>query len=532
MLNRMAVVLNVLRQKDDSFGAELIGLVDAVDGVAGSGVELSESSRALVDELLLQRFLTARGSDVAAELRSLTNRASDTIVAARLARYLDRTAPAPEGGVGWSAWWRPHSLTEEEIAEIRTDAASARVAEAWVATMLADATSHYEAESLLGWLGQFGFDLEDAFIAACERMRGEGRYLQNAGTIVQGALAGNDPPYEAVFEWIEEWHQRVTDASTAEPIEGNAWQAELDYAHQLHLQDRYEEESAIVKTAVEGYVRARRRRGGYAWIRAHRRHDLILSAWADAMLHAKPVVTAEEIDAYFVQVGDDERLRVEGLRVIGECQVSDALEQLHATLRTGSARERRAAVHALSWLTNRAEAVEAIRSAMNDTDEGSQIDLLLSTRDFAFGRDDEPTVMDAVAAQAPSTMRDVFAFAILVLRKASPADQLAAFRRIDPEQVVRLIDNAPLRVAGTLLSIAAHEGYNVAGVAERWLESDDEDQVSAGVDALARLGTVSARARIASVLEHEDYKVRRFAMSRLAARASDEEKRARPGERK
>jgi len=525
MLDRTARALDDLRREDPAFLPLLLGLVDATAAVAGSGVQLSPSTRALVDQRVLETLLSAGEGEVESAIRSLIRRASDAVAAARLARYLDRGEADRDGGrPDWI--WKAPKVAAEEIAAIRADPASARLVAAWVTYVLPDARSYYGTDALLAWLAPFGFALDGAFLDACERMLDILEFFHNSTTVVEGALAGQEPPFDRVFALIEEMDKRIEARQRLRGPEGNPWQAELDYAHQLHLQDRFEEEHAIVKTAVEGYVRARRRREGYGWFADHGRPDLILSAWAAAMEDGDPEPTAEELDAFFATAGDDDELRAKGLRVIGSRRVVAAVPRLTAALHSGTPEQRRGAVDAFNWLRAQASAItDLVLAAMEGLSEGEQVDVLLAAARFDRWPGEGPAVVDLVMERAPDGMQAIFRFASLVHGNTPREDLLVAFRRIPPEQVDRLLETAPLPVAGPLLSCASQEGRDVAAVAERWLLWDEVDAVGFAVEALALVSTPDARAMVARALEHGDYRVRRFALVELAQGASDDERR-------
>ena len=525
MLDRTARALDDLRRQDPAFVPLLLGLVEATDAVAGSGVQLSSSARALVDPLVLEEFLAAGEREVESTLSRLIQLASDALPAARLARYLDRGEVDGEGERRHWMWKAPE-ITAEEIAAIQSDPASARVAAAWVTFLLPDARLYYDAEALLAWLAPFGFAPEEAFLGACERMLDILAFFHNETTVVEGALAGSEPPVGRVFALIEEMDERIERRQRLQGHEGNPWQAELDFTHQLHLQDRFEEEHAIVRDAAEGYVRARRRREGFAWIAEHARPDLILPAWAAAIEHGDPDPTPEELDAFFTAAGDNDRLRAIGLRVIGSHRVVGAVPRLLAALHSGTPEQRQAAVHAFNWLRAPAsDAADLVIGAMEGLEEGEQVDVLIAAAHFDLWPGEGPTVVELVIQRAPADMQPIFQFASLVQRKSPREDLILAFRRIPAEQGDRLLETAPLQVAGPLLSCAAHEGRDVAAVAERWLLWDEVNAVGVAVEALAHVGTPDARAMVTRALEHGDYRVRRFALVALAQGASDDERR-------
>jgi hypothetical protein len=528
-LDRTAAALLRLYEYDPSYLVELIRLIDAINSLAPMSVSLSVCVREEIDKLLIVRLLTTETRAFASAFRDILLRATDQAPIARLVRYLDRGAPKPkrnEDGRGWADFgWRPPALTASEKASLLVESMTQHVLAMWISHIFPFESEDYDANKLLSWLEQFGFDLAPAFLTACDQTAKQRHFLMNADTVFEGAIRTGAPPSK-VFSHIESLDQVIVaernqrDTAAPHPLQG-----ELDFAVQLHLVDELEEEGSAVEHAVKGYVRGRRRLEGCEWIIGHERPDLILRAWAEAMNFAMPKVTVEELDAYFA-LASTPALRARGLRIIGERKVTAGRSWLVEALRTGTLEERESAAHAFRWIANEGQVEAELIAAMTEVDAVGQIELFLAGVELGTYKEDRIDWMRRLRRGAPAVAQDLLAFVTLAKERADGDQLVAAYQRLPVEQVEALLATAPKEIAQLLLSISAHEGRDVTGAAERFLLSDDDNDVCAAIDALGRIGGTSARETIGQMLDHNDYRVRRFAMQTLAKRAMDAAERA------
>jgi HEAT repeat protein len=347
--------------------------------------------------------------------------------------------------------------------------------------------------------------------------------LINGDTVIKCAIISSEtPPYDDIFCQIEKLESLVEEDQKKRGPVVSPWQGELNFYQQLHLQDELEDEGSAVSHAVDGYVRGRRFREGYDWIPPHRRADLIMPAWADAMTFAKPKVTINEVE-FFLTATNSPNMRARVLRVIGEKKIKDGMPHLLSALEIGSLEERESAVRALTWIKDKRDVEDLIAAAMGKSDILGQIDLLMASRELETYKKDSIAVMQRLQQVCPPQSQELINLLILANSDSPGSEILEAFRSVAPDTVTSVMEKAALPIARFLLSVSAHEGRDVTELADRWLVSDNVDDVMAAVDALRRVGTAEARTRIATLTEHQDYKVRRSVMEALASGASDVE---------
>ncbi len=509
--------IELLRDRDESYAGEILAFAEAADSIPRStGFELAPDVRAIVDDLVVGRLVTAGPDDFARALNDVVFRASQERPLSRLARYLDLGQPEREDkeAVGFGYGWRPPQLNGAEISAIRSEPDAERIVAMWISHVLPLESTDYDARKLLAWLDPIGFDLRAAFLEGCQIVSETPRFLTNADTVVEGALHRPMPPYEAVFALLERWEESL-DAVWDGRLKGRkAWQGEADFTEQLHLQDEMEELGTAVGHGVRGYVRSRRAAEGYAWIADHRRRDLLMPAWAEELRFA-PDTTVEELDAYF-EITSSAQEREQGLLIIGEKKLAAAAPRLHEALRTGSAREREMAVHSLRWLYDGSTVEAALMAAMAEVDLVGQIELFSAARKAGAHSQERRELMRRLQDVAQPESRGLLELLTLAEAKSSEDEIRAHAERVPPGTFSEVLRQVPLATGRLLLVLAALRGVDVTEISDRWLASTDVDDVRAAVSALAYIETPASRARVASAATNADYKVRRLVMEVLA----------------
>lgn len=522
-INRVLVAYQLLFKSDETYIDELLSVLDAVKSVRSYGIEIDSAIIQNIDALLLDRLTKAEGRVFSRAFGQVSRFASNMHPLARLVRYLGQGVPKQKQEGFDALSWVPPQVTASETTSICAEPVAKVVIAKFIASVLPYESEKYDSDDLFQWLQPFGFDLSSAFLAASQHVTSHSGFLMNGDTVIKCAiLSSATPQYDDIFCQIEKLESLVEEDQKKRGLDVSPWQGELNFYQQLHLQDELEEEGSAVSHAVDGYVRGRRFREGYDWIPPHRRADLIMPAWADAMTFAKPKVTINEIES-FLATANSPSMRARGLRVIGEKKIQDGTPHLLSALEIGSLEERKAAVRALTWINGKGDVEDLIAAAMGKNDILGQIDLLLASRELETYKKDAIAVMQRLQQRCPPQSQEFLILLILANSDRPGSEILDAFRRVDPGTVVRVMEKAALPIARFLLSVSAYEGRDVTELAERWLASDEVDDVMAAVDAFRRVTTAEARTRIAAVIEHRDYKVRRSVIEALASDATEVE---------
>ncbi len=89
-----------------------------------------------------------------------------------------------------------------------------RILKGFIAHQLPWTPLNYDAKDLLAWLKPFGMEFTKAFLAAGKVVAQAADYVMSADAISGCALAGDDPPYETVWDQIVEMQATVDVALT------------------------------------------------------------------------------------------------------------------------------------------------------------------------------------------------------------------------------------------------------------------------------------------------------------------------------
>lgn len=516
-LTALVRALDGLRETDPGYEPVLLGIADAIKSVEAQGIDLTPTAWRPIDVALEERFDAAQGPDAAQRIHDLVYRGSNESRAARIAKYLEHGHLRPGRDERSSFAWQPAELDPAEVRALSADPLVARVVQLWVAHVLPFASEYYDYVKLETWLRPFAVDLDAAFSTAFESVTEELRYHMNADTVVEGVLAGPRRSYETVFARIEELERQFLESDLWERGAGRLWEAELDYAEQLFLQERIEEEDGAVGNALKGYLRARRRREGFGWIPGHPSlGGRLAPAWSEVMEHDPQGVTAEELEA-FLTVADTPRLRAAGIRIIGQQEIRSAEALIHQVLRDGTTEERRAGVVALGNLVPAEERFAAVVAAMKDVDLGSQVDLFLVASSLAFPLEAKAAVMRRLIDAAPAGSGNALELFRLAQGSDVPTDEMVAiFEQLPVATVEELLRGASRKAARLLLRLCGVARRDVVDVANSWLASDEAEDVGYALEALDQLKPPDLKESFTKAAEHPSYRVRAYVVKRLA----------------
>ncbi len=503
-LNAAARAALRLAANDTTWLSVVERLVTGARSLEDAGVELEKVVVEAFDKSLIDELTAAVGNPSAFRKawNQVDRRLSPRQPIGRLVEWLQHGAPRTKGGFAEFGWKPPKVSHADREALLAADP-ELRILKGFIAHQLPRTHNDYDADKLMVWLTPFKVDFTKAFLVAGEVVAQAAEFVICGDAIAECALAGSNPPYEAVWSQVETMQEIVDDVlAKSNEDRRQAWQGELDFAQGLRIQERTEDEGPSAEHFAKGYVRARRRREGHGWIAGHPRQDIVLPLWADIMKWDLTKVTVSELDAFFVAVGDDDRLQAAGLGVIADRRLEFGRDRVSEALTTGGAKAINAAVRALSFLEGRDEGSSGRTSA-----QGILLNLLPTlspTRavmlapeivDLEFGHRKAGLAQRVLAAAPPEAAAAVH----LALSRALGADDatlLNRFRELPPGQAETLMTEGPAKLARLLLMISGAEHLDIHALAEEWATSDNDIDAQAAVRALAELGTPEARTAI------------------------------------
>lgn len=533
-LNASARAALRLAAKDPTWVSVAERLVTGARSLEDAGVELGEVVVEAFDKILIDELAAAVGKPSAFRTawRNADRRLSPRQPIGRLVNWLQHGAPKAKGGFA-EFGWRPPTVSQADREALLAADPKLRILKGFIAHQLPWTHTDYDADKLTAWLTPFRVDFTKAFLAAGEVVAQAAEYVMCGDAIADCALAGSDPPYEAIWSQIERMHAIVDDVLAKSNEDRRlAWQGELDFAHGLRIQERAEEQGPSAEHFTKGYIRARRRREGHGWIAGHPRQDIVLPLWADVMKSNLPKVTPTELDAFFAAAGDDDRLQAAGLSVIADRRLKFGRDRVSTALTTGGSTAIDAAVRALSFLegddegTSGRPSAQTILLALLPTLSPTRAVMLApEIVDLEFGHRKVGLAQRVLTAAPPEAAAAVH----LALSRALGADDktlLNRFRELPPGQAETLVAEGPRNLTRLLLLISGAEHLDIQALAEQWATSDDENDAQAAVRALGALGTPEARAAIVNALTHAHFEVRRAALKALATSSNTTEKTA------
>jgi hypothetical protein len=535
-LNAAAGAVLQLVEQDNSWSDELFRLADAIRSHDPDRVVLGAKMRAAVDDYIAASLVAASSSQQA--FRSMWQRAiwllSDSAPIGRLVGWLHwgaRESSKPNKPRSWSSvrlggWEPPTGVSQDEITKISGLETARTVIRGFIEHVLPSTGDDYNANKLLPWLELFGFDLTGSFLKACSVLSDSPWFAMSADTVAEGALSGEIPPYEQVWAAITKLDDTIT-AQLAQTREDRraAWQGELDYAAQLHIQESAEDEAASPSHFAKGYVRARRRGGGYSWIKGHDRPELIMPLWAEVLRHGGENVSEIELEAYFAAAASDDSLVAEGLRVIGERQLNFGRQRLLDAIASGGRASRRAALTGLRQLDGEGRAEQQILAMLPQLGPVDLAHVCPLLFDHELGKR-KAVVRDEIQSIVDGDLRPIVELSLVREARGDDEASKRAYRAIPTAVIDDLLADGPRSLGRLLLILGAADGRDIGATASAWLASEDEDDAESALFALKVSSMPQARPLIAGGLSHPHYSVRRMAMDVLTPDATAGERAA------
>jgi hypothetical protein len=523
-LNAAVSATHTMSLVDTSWIDELRRLVQGAHDLANTGVKLSDDIVERVDGLLSDNLL--RSYKDAAEFTTAWNVAlaamDEKSPLRALQHHLVRGAPVDKSD-GPIFSWVPPSMSATRRMAIKNADPELAVLRGFVAHILPWSDKDYDADDLLPWLQAFGADLSPEFLTAVDVVAGTARFTLASDAIAEGALSWPSPQYERVWKKCLELDASVTEEfSKISEKYRQAWQGELDFFEQLGTQEAAEEHGHATKYLVKGYVRARLRLESHGWIAGHERQDLILEAWADLLRFAKPSPGVDELNAFFKAVGSDPQLLSSGLVAIGEQKLEAGRDLAMSLIVSGPVETFEAAARAVRLLDSSLDA--SLLSLFSQQSVSRAAYLAWAIIDGYTGAARKTAIRKLVAASSANVLPAV-QLTFSQSLSLSEDEIISAFTELPMAEVTSLIAHGPAHLSSLLVAVSASQGIDVSEVVKEWLTAADREKAMSAVATLSQFGSAAHRSSLATALSHGDYRVRQFALKRLAPAATIEERR-------
>ena len=250
---------------------------------------IPESVRHSLNGHLLEYALSADGYDAESAFAQFAKYSTSDSPARKFA--VDLTTLGNRHGI---RTWQPPQRSDAEIEEIGQSQIAMRLAKRFIACVLPNTSSHYNASEIVCFLNSFGWDLTGDFLGAT--LSGFSLAPTGFDALVLGAIRCDDPPYETLIDATiadEERAARRLDGIAEE--RRRASQAEMDAVHSSHIFEQPGEEYYASQTAFEVIVTERKKREGFAWIVAHPKRDHLVYTWRDSF---GVKTSADEVKAF------------------------------------------------------------------------------------------------------------------------------------------------------------------------------------------------------------------------------------------
>jgi hypothetical protein len=473
-------------------------------------------ARTVLNDHLRAQMLTLDGAAWQQAFRATAKFSTATDAVSLIVRKL---RPIERQGMRGFEHWQPPLLDAKEVSAITASGEARQVAAKFIRQFLAnDPMLHCEAEDLVGFFSQFGWDLSDEFFAVVKDALEEGRSI-SMDLFVEAALRTDHPRFDEIIgagldaldgfnTWFTGYQEEIRQAE----------QCETDAAHASHVDEEPSERHWPIETALKTAVRSRRAREGYAWLLDHPRRSDLLWSWAASV--TENVSEAELADIRRVCEPGDQRpfwKAVEnagrsalanevgsGLKVAREAHLGACLETLAKLLSADEwqtflkkrgaslSTERKLVLVATNFHADTTgEHARVLRVALFDPDQLRAIDLCL-------GVDEDPQPAGQSSETISQTTRD--------------------FLR-------QIAQHGPERLAVTALHVLGAPPDLASEQLPRFLSSPlMQTRLNALVLIARATLTGQWRGAVVNALRDEDYRCRRMAMRMLAADATSEEK--------
>lgn len=504
---------------ESDWGAEtVVGVYRQCKKLKGVAIKVSREMSNQLDVYLERIALDATTRDFESAFRHLGEFGSKDHRPSVLARMLIRQHDAEE--LNFGDFWSAPKVDRAYIESVRSDPSCVALVHHFIEKMLASTRAFYTPK-LVPFVRSLAASTEIAFLKALESAGDS-----NLDTIVEGALAGDDPPWDRILDKFLAAQRKVDEWMDGFKEEyRKAEEHEIDAQEADWVVEEPSERYYYPHTGLETVVRSRRLREGFSWL-THLEEEqkrILLPRWIEVVAKENEQVTIEEIEAILdTATNEGERARAWSAAA---AHWSHSLEE---QLRREIARpdlgdpylrveliETFAIAIGVDWLD---ALVTLSRSAPKIRRLEIALDLVkVRLKSDLPDRRSGSTRAHAYAASLEVPLRQV-AERLLELMEGEDIREVSNRLSDDEREVVRsVLSKASSELAAPLVCLAAAVGIDVLPLAARLLGFGTALAGYAAVLALSLTSTETAQVELKRALEHVHYPVRRAAMEQLAA---------------
>ncbi len=501
-------------------------------GLESIELDLEPAVTEALDRDLETAVLQADEADFTHALDRLALLAGDALPTARFARLL--RSKRRQTSRGYGMFWTLPAGAVEGAASLGSHKGCQDIARRMIADALPSTSTSYNGQ-LVALLHAIDTDIEKVFIkaitcASIERFSNP----RNLRVVVEGALAGANPPYDRVIATFLV-AQRSVDARHDELAEGlrQAREEVLDEAHGRHLFDEAHDESLVIDEGFLEAVAIFRRREGFKRLAAHPEKRGIFRHWVVVAKDGDPPASALEI-ATLLSLASSEDEMAAVWRAVAKASTPETQRLLLAEMGTpGSARTLRHARLAAFMAFEGAAWRQALISLATADAIGDARVVEIALDLAAMRRSDEDDEADAPLTGTESLLDSLpsrlSALVRLVLTPGE-ARRAADGARDDGEGAASelaatiLTDVAPDLGAAILTAMPAAANGDVL---ERYATGADVEAAVAALCATAVRTDAAGGERLSKALDHGSMLVRQTALTLLLPGASDPQERSR-----
>ena len=515
--------LAALDVQNDDWGIES-GLAVLREAAKLDGIELSlapATQKQLDDHLERNAAGADRHHDFERALADLARFGSAAHVPSRLARALIDGGPETEE-IAMMERWRPPTLSEEAVAELRDDARTAALVERFVREVLPFARTDYDS-AVAVLASQLVPGIAGAFWDALDTVAGPGGPNENIQAIVAGACAGDSPDFD----------QAITRFAQSE-AEADAWMAneyaeqgrqaeehEVDAVAADHILEEPQERYYNAQSGMKEIVKLRRRRDGLSWIARHPHRQLLISAASELIGQSRRRPDSDDLRLLLQHAEGWTRAAVwRAVRQHWSGDLADLLDTELAKENLGSGL--RGALIEVAALSGQpaGDPASVLGKIIPRVSTGRQLELVYDVMRTSLDSDDRGEAGKVARRARAERLCDILIAPVdecgrLLLALLSEQEIAAATRNIsEPARnlLASLLPTLSNDIAGPFACAAASIGIDIVSVAERLLKDGDVVDGTAAVQALVISAKPTTPKVLREALEHERYPVRRAAL--------------------
>jgi hypothetical protein len=473
---------------------------------------ITQAVRAGIEAHLVEVLLRSDGATAAQALAHITaySKAEDPVTV--LLRVLDQVDHRV-AKLGFDRW-QAGKLTGPQRAAILASPEAEKAGELFVSCVLPSTGAiRYTGRDLVKFFQQFGWDFGLQFQALTNV------YLEQTDhshaqldVFVEGALCSKHPPIDDMLERAlaaddaaDAWYEKHKDERRA------ANQLEWDAAAASHFEEEMQELWVPRRQVLATVIQAKCRRDGFDWVRSHPRQSDLLYPWAEGMT---PQTKTDELQELIDLCGNGRR--PVAWHGIVKCEAVSRLPEIVGDLATCPMEDLDDCAEAAACLvpfSRWGEVVEAVRKLPVTRK-------VVIARARLFRADEEEERRAAIVAALSANEQT----AITLLKDADPNKPTAAFGPAIAAILREVAMEGTVELAATAAFLLGQQDEEITSLLPRLAGATQERaRLWVAFAAVLARRPVWDRAKVRSLVENEDYRLRRFAMQMLAKVATPEE---------